>query len=432
MRRIVLAILVLGALVGLAFTAAPAAAVGRDAPAAAARPRAPGASTTAGAIEVLASSGRSEFPNRIVFSLQAKSSAQISSVRIAYRVGDDPVTSIARVPAAAAFRIDTSYQIDLSREYYPPGVTMHYRWQIEDQSGAQLTTNWADLRITDPRFFWHERTLGAVTLHWYAGDDQYASTLLSTAAQALATASSTMGATSLKPVDIYLYATEQDFRSALVAGSDQWVGGQTYPLYRLTVLLAPPDLLTDDQRSIAHEMTHIAIDSTSEDPFGPLPTWLDEGVAMVAEGSLDPTFQQALASAAASHRLLSIQSISGNFPEDSDQAALAYAESASLVSYFEKQYGTQRLAALIAAFRRGETSDEAFQQSIGMSTLEFQRRWEASLQSAGAAATPTSSTSASSNQETGRSSLISILLAPVTFVISLLESIARLLRASKG
>jgi hypothetical protein len=432
MRRIVLTILVLGALVGSVFTAAPAAAAHLAAPPPAAQSQTHDAGTTTGAIEVLASSGRSDFPSRIVFNLQAKSSAQISSVRIAYRVGDDPVTSIARVTVAPAFRIDASYQIDLSREYYPPGVTMHYRWQIEDQSGAQLTTSWTDLRITDPRFFWHERTLGAVTLHWYEGNDQYADTLLSTAARALATASSTMGTASPKPVDIYLYASEQDFRSALVAGSDQWVGGQTYPLYRLTVLLAPPDQLADDQRSVAHEMTHIAIDSTAEDPFGPLPTWLDEGVAMVAEGPLDPTFQQALASAAASHHLLSIQSISGNFPEDSDQAALAYAESASLVSYFEKQYGPQKLAALIAAFRQGETSDEAFQQTIGMPTREFQQRWEASLQSLGAAATPTPSTRASANQQTGSPSLISILLTPVTFVISLLESIARLLRASKG
>lgn len=432
MRRLVLTIVALATLVGPALSAAPAGAAGYDSALAAAVAQSPGADATTGAIDVLGSTGRSEFPQRIVFSLQAKSSAQISSVRIAYRVGDDPVTSIARVALAPAYRIDTSYQIDLSREYYPPGVTIHYQWQIEDQSGAQLTTDWADVRISDPRFFWHERTLGPVTLHWYAGGDQYADAMLFTAARALTNASSTMGTTAPRTVDVYLYASEQEFRSALGAGSDEWVGGQTFPLYRLTVLLAPPDTPAEDQRSIAHEMTHIVIDSTSEDPFGPLPTWLDEGVAMVAEGNIDPSFQDALGSAAASHRLLSIQSISGNFPESSDEAALAYAESASLVDYFVRQYGQEKLAALIAAFRRGESSDGAFKQAIGLSTLDFQHRWEASLQSGASAATPTTTSRAAPDETSSKPSLLGIVMTPISLLISLLESIARLVRASKG
>jgi hypothetical protein len=429
MRRLLLAILAVVIVAGSTGPVAPAFAASKDGLQTAPAGQVEQADTAPGAITVLRVAARSEFPKQLLFDVQAKSSAQITSVRIAYRVKGDPVLSIARATFSPANRIDVTYPIDLSREYYPPGVTIQYQWRLQDQSGAQMTTDWSKLTVADPRFFWHERTLGPVTLHWYEGGDQYADTLLSTAVSKLTAASKAAGNVSTKPVQIYLYANEQDFRSALGTGTDQWVGGQTYPLYRLIVLLAPPNDITDDQRSIAHEMTHVAIDSTSEDPFGPLPSWLSEGMAMVAEGTLDPTLQQALDAAVASHHLLSIQSISGNFPESNSGAALAYAESASLVSYFVQHYGQDKLSTLIAAFHQGDTSDEAFQKAIGMSTAEFQRRWEASLQNL---SRPASSPPATQPNQQNRPSLISILVAPVVFVLSIVESIVHLLQATKG
>lgn len=424
-RRALLAMIVVAM---MAATASPAvAAVGRaDTQASLASTRF-AASNAAGSIDVLATGARSEFPKQLVFPLQAQGTSQISSIRIAYRVGDDPVTSVARVTFAPANHVDTSYTIDLSQEYYPPGVTIQYQWQIEDLSGASVTTNWASFKVTDPRFNWHERTLGSVTLHWYDGDDQFAASVLATAVKALSNASAEARTSVTGPVNIYFYANEQDFRSAMGTNVDQWVGGQTFPLYRLIILLAPGSDLANAQRSVAHEMTHVAIDSTSEDPFGALPTWLDEGMAEVAEGYLDPAFQQALNTAVQSHTLLSIQSISGNFPESTDGATLAYAESASMVSYFVKSYGQAKLATLIADFRQGDTADEAFQQTVGTSTLAFQQKWEASLQPAGNSSSPAATTS-----QNGQPSVVSVLLAPVTFVVSILEDVARLVQATKG
>lgn len=425
-RRLLLAILVVAM---LAASVAPAAAAAgpAESPTRAVVPTRFAASSAAGAINVLATSAKSEFPKQLDFTLQAKSTAQISSIRIAYRAGDDPVISVAKVSFAPASRVDTSYTIDLGQEYYPPGVTIQYQWQIEDQSGAKAVTDWADLKVTDPRFFWRERSRGLVTLHWYDGDDQFADSVLAAATTALANASATARTSVTKPVNIYFYANEQDFRSAMGTNVDQWVGGQTFPLDRLIVLLAPGNDLADAQRSVAHEMTHVAIDSTSEDPFGALPTWLDEGMAVVAEGSLDPAFQQALDTAARSHTLMSIQSISGNLPESTDGATLAYAESASLVAYFDRSYGQAKLAALIAAFRQGDTADEAFQKAIGMSTLAFQQKWEASLQPS---TNPSSSTPTRSTES--QQSLISVLLTPVTFVVSILENVLHLMQATKG
>ncbi|HLG51498.1 MAG TPA: peptidase MA family metallohydrolase [Chloroflexota bacterium] len=390
------------------------------------------AMASGGAITVLQSTARADFPRALTFHLQARSSAQIVSIRIAYQIQGDPVTYIARVDFSPASTVDATYTIDLTRQYYPPGITVQYRWQISDLSGAHLVSQWYSLSVTDPRFFWRDRTSGPITLHWYQGDDSFADAVLATANQALTTASRAAGQSSVRPVQIYLYANSDDFRGALGPGADQWVGGQTFPLYRVVLLLTPPDDVSQAQRSVAHEMTHMAIDTTAEDPYGALPTWLSEGMAMVAEGPMDPVFVQALNSAARSGRLLSIQSLSGNFPSSTEEATLAYAESGSIVDYFIRTYGQQKLAVLIRAFRAGSSSDEAFRAATGLSTLEFQHAWEASIGAVPSGSTASSGSTAPSGPSGAGSIITRIIAAPVAFLLRLLAAVLQLFSMTKS
>jgi hypothetical protein len=350
----------------------------------------------------------------------AQNISEITSVRFAYRLGDDPVTSVATVAFPPGFRIDLQHKIDLTRHFVPPGVTVHYQWELQDQTGAELQTDWADLAVVDPRYLWHEQSLGGVTLHWYDGDNQFADAVLGAGARALAAAAQEQSASSIPPVQVFLYANQNDLRSSLGAGSAQWVGGETLPAYHVVLLLASSADPVQAQRSIAHEMTHIAV-AAGDNPFGPLPSWLDEGLAMVAEGEPDAPSVQALQAAAQSHRLLSIASISGNLPETTDQVVLAYAESDSIVRFLVRTYGNGKLNALIGAFRQGATEDEAFQQALGLSTIQFQQAWQSSL-------VPSASRAAA----TGGSPILRTLSAPVQLVAAIIQDLVQLLRVTKG
>jgi len=179
-------------------------------------------------------------------------------------------------------------------------------------------------------------------------------------------------------------------------------------------------------------MTHMAIDTTAEDPYGALPTWLSEGMAMVAEGPMDPVFVQALNSAARSGRLLSIQSLSGNFPSSTEEATLAYAESGSIVDYFIRTYGQQKLAVLIRAFRAGSSSDEAFRAATGLSTLEFQHAWEASIGAVPSGSTASSGSTAPSGPSGAGSIITRIIAAPVAFLLRLLAAVLQLFSMTKS
>src|SRR4051794_33342162 len=136
------------------------------------------AEADAGAIIVQGATAQNSFPAGIQFAIRAQSSSQISMVRVAYRVGDDPVTYVANATYAPGFTVNATYVIDLQRDYLPPGVVLHYQWLIQDMAGASVTTVFSDVSVTDPRFLWHQRTLDKVTLHWYDGDDAFADAVL--------------------------------------------------------------------------------------------------------------------------------------------------------------------------------------------------------------------------------------------------------------
>jgi hypothetical protein len=358
---------------------------------------APPASAASAGIEVLENAVQNSFPKTIQFSVRAQSSSQISSVRLAYRLGDDPITFVANANYTPAFRIVATYPIDLQREYVPPGVIVHFQWQIQDMAGGEFATAWSDLKVTDPRFLWHERTLGNVVVHWYEGDDKFADAILDSASKAFIDAQRDALAPWLGPVQIYVYANDQDFRSALGAGADEWIGGQTFSMLHIVVILATASNTDAARRVAAHEITHATIDGANLDPFGPLPSWLDEGIAMMAEGDPLPFFTDALAKGVKEHRLMTLQSLSGSFPADPDQATLAYGESESIVRYFVKTYGRERLAILIAAFHAGNDADAAFQTTAGVSARDFQQAWMTSLDP-----TRTNSTTGQSNPASPR------------------------------
>ncbi|HEX5415714.1 MAG TPA: peptidase MA family metallohydrolase [Chloroflexota bacterium] len=358
---------------------------------------------------VTQNTARSEFPRDVVFSLQAQSPDQVAQARLLYRLADDPVTYSDLVPVSPNVRVSASFTMDLQQRYLPPGVVITYQWLLDGQSGATFATPWASVTVTDPRFAWQTVTKGPLTLHWYDGDTAFANAVLADGVNSYLKAAKTAGAQTLPRGDIYLYASDTDLRGALAQGTDTWVGGQTFPRYHVIVLLGPSAQAAQVDRDLSHEVTHLAVDGATME-LAPLPTWLDEGMAMAAEGSSEPAYQTALTDAAHADQLLSLQSLSANFPEDPNQALVAYAESESLVNYFTQQYGQERLARLVDAYRHGQTADQAFQNSAGVSAKQFEAAWR---QSVGAAPIASS----------GGSPLVRTLSGPIDFISAVIRGL---------
>jgi hypothetical protein len=139
------------------------------------------------------------------------------------------------------------------------------------------------------------------------------------------------------------------------------------------------DNLEWGKRAIAHELTHLIVHQVTLNPYGDLPTWLDEGLALHSEGDLLPVFVSNLNQAISTDSLISVQSLASPFSVYANEASLSYAESYSIVEFLIESYGQERMFQLLSTFRAGNTYDGALEEVYGFDMDGLDERWRAWL-----------------------------------------------------
>ncbi len=338
-------------------------------------------------IEVTAQAYQADYPDKMVFTLDARSSEEVVKATLRVKqVGLATVTAN-QLKFTPARSLSLRYEWDLRRYYVPPGVEIEYYWLLEDAAGQKLRTEPASFTLADERFAWRTLSDGPVQLSWYAGDERFAGELLAAGRRALAQLAGDAGVATDVPVKVFVYASQDDLLSALEPAAREWTGGQAFAEQGIVLIAAEPTGggLDFGRRVLPHEISHVVVHRMTQNPYGDLPRWLDEGLAMYAEGRLDASYERALDRAIKENRLISVQSLSANFPSDPDAALLSYAQSYSLVKFIVDTYGPDRLASLLAIFREGATNDAALHQALGVDGRGLEAAWRAAV---GAAAAP--------------------------------------------
>mgnify|MGYP000462906664 CR=1 FL=1 len=330
-------------------------------------------------IRAIEQSHVNNFPANIRFSVKAESDRPIVKASVYYKVNEQPTTSYAAAEIKPGTRIDASYTLDLRRSYIPPGVRLRYQWRLVDQDGNVARSDWTSLTLDDLRFKWQSVTAENVTVSYYQGNAAFGEELRKAAASAITSMSQQAGVKVDAPIRILIYATDQDFRSAVDPGTHEWAGGSAFPRYNVILIQASGSNLAYATRTIPHELTHVIIYNATKNPYGSIPRWLDEGLAMLSEGEQEPGFDSALQAAVKSDSLISVWSLSSNFPTDSRQARLSYAQSYSLVKFVIDRYGQEAMSKLLAVFREGSTYDDALKSALGVDTYGLDDAWRASF-----------------------------------------------------
>lgn len=322
-----------------------------------------------------------DYPNQIKFSLDVNSNSEIRRVFLYYTIEPSPVLTYAFPKFDPGTQVKVEYAWNTQRRYIPPGVELKYYWVIENAAGSKLKTDPQTFVVEDARFKWQKFNQGIVNLHWYRGDQGFADTLMSFAQDALVRLSQEDGIQISDPINIYIYASQRDLLGALEPKAQEWTGGRALPQQGIIVLNVEPSRsgLSWAARALPHELSHLVVGKVTENPYGDIPHWLDEGLAMHAEGELTGEFKQSLDAAVRDNTLISLQSLASNFPTDSDSAVLSYAESYSVVSFILKEYGPERMAALLSIFQDGSTYDDALQAALGVDLDGLEEQWRASL-----------------------------------------------------
>ncbi len=329
-------------------------------------------------LQVLESRVEVDFPMRVNFSLSATGDTDITDIRLHYTVDQmsrAEVISEVSLKFEPATLVDVEWGWDMRKTGgMPPGSNVSYWWTVEDAGGERIETEPTVVQVDDVRYPWRSLSEGLLTLYWYSGEESFARELMDTAQQALVRLASYTGAELESPADIYIYAKPEDLLGAMIF-PQEWTGGVAYTRFSTIAIGISPDSLDWGKRAMTHELTHLVIHQVVFNPYNDLPTWLSEGLAMYAEGSLEPVFVNLLVQAINEERLITVRSLSSPFSAYAEESVLAYAQSYSLLDFIINNYGQSQMLELLSTFREGSGYDEALQKVYGLDMDGLNELW---------------------------------------------------------
>lgn len=330
------------------------------------------------AIRVVDTTYDVQFSKSIAFGLEVEAQNQINEVTLYYRRVGEGLTVKVPIPITPG-QNSFSHTWELEPGEVPVGARIEYDWRIVDEAGNELRTSPVALDYDDDRFAWEAAEEGNVIVFWYGSREEEARRLLGYATRSLARLQDEMGVTLGQPVRIYAYQSKSDMSLALPQTSEAY----DERILTLGVVVDEATLLLlgshgDVEGTIAHELSHIVVGLDTDNPYAPLPRWLDEGLAMYAEGELPSGNRRALESAIRRDQLISVRSLSG-YTGDPSQVDLFYGEVYSLVEYLLDAYGTEKMSQMLDAFSEGITQQEALQRVYGFGVDELDAQWRARL-----------------------------------------------------
>jgi hypothetical protein len=136
-----------------------------------------------------------------------------------------------------------------------------------------------------------------------------------------------------------------------------------------------PEQRLEMERQIPHELMHIMLYQKLGTGYPTLPTWLNEGLASMAELYPNPDYIMLLQGAHDNQALLSIASLCNSIPRDASSAYLAYAESTSFTRFLHQRFGTSGLEQLITAYSDGLNCERGVHTAFGSSLSQLEMEW---------------------------------------------------------
>lgn len=331
------------------------------------------------AVTVAENSATSNFPTGVDVRLSASSDSIIERIELLYTLAATKTEQLVLPKFTPATSVDLTATAPLGGDYIPAGIDVTYYWRIEDASGAVLETKPQIVLWVDSRFNWTSVSSDYVTIYSYKASSSFQEYMLNVANAYAAKEMKLYGLTSIIPIKIWIYNSKADFQGTFAPNSQEWAAGSALPAYQLVQEYIANGDQSEANRLIPHELSHQLLHQATENPFGILPLWLDEGLAVDNENVDHSRYDAMVAQAKQKNELVSIRALISEFPVDADRASLAYAESYSIVKFMRAKYGDEKLLDLIQAFKDEMTIDDALKTAYGFNQDGLERAWLASL-----------------------------------------------------
>ena len=323
-----------------------------------------------------------QLPDSISFHLRGRGERPIQLVDVEF--GSDVIFSCASSSyQSARIKLEGGKDVSVTKEWdmrrtgsIPPGAVVWWRWRVVDDIGQEFRSPRQEVIYNDERFDWQMHTSDNITFYWYAGGNGFGRRLADSVRDGLANLQ--LDSELSAPVKAFVYESAEDLRSAVLF-SQAWTGGLAFTSRNILLITVDPAELDTHIPGMIHELAHLLVSEFTFNCFGDLPTWLEEGLAMYAEGDLTDHQRISLEDAIASDDLISLRSLNSSFPTDHSGAHLSYVQSWSLVNYLITVYGWPKMQRLLDVFAEGATYEQAIKKVYRMDLDGLQAAWLKSL-----------------------------------------------------
>ncbi len=323
---------------------------------------------------------RLDFPETVTFAVMVAEDVPIVSAVLTYDVSRvSCLEAAAQVPVEVVNnRAEWTWVMSRSGNP-PPGATLWWEWTLTDANGRSYTTPRQTLTFTDDRFDWRTVENERIRLHWYKGET-VGPMLLESAVAGLKRLEDEMGIQLQGQVQFFIYGSSAEMREAVLYIQD-WAGGVAFSDYNIILMGVPPEIAESWGRpTVRHELAHLVVEQFGRSCVGGhRPTWLNEGLAVYAEGPPDESILSAIEQAREQNSFEPLRSLNGAFPAHSGAANVAYAQSYSVVAFMLETYGPEKMQAFLLKLAEGESYDEALEAVYGLNVDGLELAWREAI-----------------------------------------------------
>ncbi|HEY4669607.1 MAG TPA: peptidase MA family metallohydrolase [Tepidiformaceae bacterium] len=347
-----------------------------------------------------------EYPRQLRFKLTASAPVDIVDVTLNYRIpgrGTSALGKPSEITPAKNLSTEVVVQVNSGSSYIPVGSEFHWQWQIETADG-EVTLGpeetfffmppGKDWKFVDNDFmvvYYHGDRENLATQYLKSGEDTY---------QRIGKDLLGVELTQL-PVRVILFEDAEELAEARPGRGTTFDAAVTTCGTKVTndiVLVIPVSCGTPDRTdTLRHEFGHIINEAAGDGPLASLPSWLDEGTAVIAQSTPGNNYTGAFEAAARSNRLIPFaQMVSPS--NEAGQVNLFYGQAYAMTLYLIEKGGPEQFAEFFATIKSGTRFDAAIEQIYGLTIPEFEAEF---LEAVGAqpSARPTAAPTARPQQQ---------------------------------
>lgn len=339
------------------------------------------------------------FPRNIVFNVAATSDVEITDITLNYRIADRATSARGKPDfVAASTSIDTSVTVTTGgSSYIPVGSEFLYSWEFELADGTTSNSpeqsflylppgpEWQNIDNEIVRVYYHGDRQGTAEEYLQAGLETYDEVARDLFGIAL----------TILPVKVVLFAEEPDLEAARPGAGGTFdaavVNCGTKVTSDIVFVIHRSCGTSDRTDTFRHELGHIINEAAGEGPLGILPSWLDEGTAVLAQSEPGQSYAGAVDAALRTGRLIPFDQMA-TASSNASQVNLFYGQSYAMVLFLIEQGGPETFSEFFATIKAGNRFDTALEQVYGFDLAGFEEAFYAAngVQSQPPGANPTS------------------------------------------